>query len=87
MGRTPMTELTVYADIPKDRRHVVRVAHTEYQGVQSVDLRLLYPAAGGEMKQTRKGVSLRVDRLPALLDALRAAEADLRAKGLLGGEE
>lgn len=80
-----MTELTVYADIPKDRRHVVRVAHTEYQGVQSVDIRMLYPAADGEMKWTKKGVSLRVDRLPALIDALHAAETDLRAKGLLGG--
>ena len=52
---------------------------TGWQGVDETD-----PDDGdGERRPTRKGLCLRVERLPELLEALRKAEEEARKAGLL----
>jgi len=41
---------------------------------------------GEEPCPTKKGVALKLERLPALIEALRDAEIEARRQGLLGGE-
>ncbi len=53
----------------------VRVVLNEYHGQQWLDIRLYFQTEDGEWRPTRKGVSLRLDKLPELLSGLeRLAE-------------
>lgn len=62
------------ATIPRNREEEIRVALSEYKGVHLLDLRT-YAAFGGadERRPTKKGVTVRLDRLDDLIDALALA--------------
>ena len=79
-----MTSPIVISVIPKNARESVLVA-LSYRGADLVDIRVLanlHDPSGGQVP-TKKGVSLRIDRLPMLVSALQAAEAEARGRGLL----
>ncbi|MGH2354089.1 MAG: transcriptional coactivator p15/PC4 family protein, partial [Chloroflexota bacterium] len=60
-------------DIRKNSVEVVRVALREYQGRRYLDIRLWYWSEDGPeetLRPSRKGVTLRVEQLPELRDAL-----------------
>jgi hypothetical protein len=83
-----MTAPTVIATIPKNSREWVRVALDEYRGVNLIDVRVLVelnPETGLPVP-TKKGVSLKVEKLPTLIEALRDAEVEARRLGLLPGQ-
>lgn len=72
------------ATVGKNRSEDVRVALTEFNGHDLVDVRIFADIEGaGERQPTRKGVSLKVGQLPALLEALEAAREAAVRRGLL----
>lgn len=78
--------MKVFAELPKGRGLVVRVSRDRYQQHELVDIRTFYETRPGDpdtRRPTPKGVSLSVRRLPELIAALQAAEAEARAAGLL----
>lgn len=63
------------AIVPKNSREDVRVQLAEFKGNRLVDVRIYADTKGGGRGPTPKGVSLKVDDLPALIAALHAAQA------------
>jgi transcriptional coactivator p15 (PC4) len=81
-----MSTATVIATIPKNSREWVRVALDEYRGVNLIDIRVLVelnPETGLPIP-TKKGVSLKVEKLPELIAALNDALVEAQRQGLLG---
>jgi hypothetical protein len=77
------TERTV-AVISKSTIADLRVRLTRFKGHDLVDVRLFQePDDSDERMPTKRGITLRVDRLHELVDALRQAEAEARRTGLL----
>ena len=58
--------------IEKKSRESFVVSETEYKGNKYVDVRVFYKDADGSLKPTRKGVSLRPEKVVELRDALSA---------------
>jgi len=56
--------------IEKNSRESIVVSQTEYKGNKYVDVRVFYKDADGSLKPTRKGVSLRPEKVAELRDAL-----------------
>jgi hypothetical protein len=72
------------ATVEKNRAEDVRVALVEYNGHDLVDVRIFASIEGAEERQpTRKGVSLAIRQLPALLEALQAAREAAERRGLI----
>ena len=58
--------------IEKNSRESIVVSETEYKGSKYVDVRVFYKDADGSLNPTRKGVSLRPEKVAELRDALSA---------------
>ena len=73
------------ATIEKNRMEEIRVGLSEYQGHDLVNLRIYanYDAEDSERKPTKKGVTLRVEKLPELIAALQETQREAEAAGLL----
>ena len=70
-------------------RDTVQIAITEYKGKPLLDLRCWYEAPDGLLKPSPKGLTLQLDALPKLTQAVQAAMAFASVNGLLangGGE-
>lgn len=77
---------TVIADLEKNATERVRVTLTEYNGRNLCDIRVYTEyKSSGEVGPTKKGVSLRVEMLPALIAALTEAHGKAVASGGGGG--
>ena len=72
----------VIAAWPRNTRETMRVRLDVYQGNPVVDLRAWYPAPDGTLKPGKSGLTIGVKHLPALADALAAALAEARKRGL-----
>lgn len=78
------TDTAVAADgelvdvIEKNATEQIRVRLREYRGYDLLDLRIFYQD-GEEWKPTRKGLTLRYDRVSDLLEALEKAEQAIAA--------
>ena len=60
-----------FREISKNRREMIRVTPSRYMDHDLVDIRIFAPNAGGvEPGPTKKGISLAVDLIPELIDAL-----------------
>lgn len=74
------------AEIPKNGREKIRVALDEFETNDTtynmVSLRVFYED-GGEYRPGKNGLNVRVELLPAIVAALRQAETEARAAGLL----
>lgn len=58
--------------IEKNSRESIVVSETEYKGNKYVDVRVFYKDTDGSLKPTRKGVSLRPEKVAELVAALSA---------------
>ena len=58
--------------IEKNSRESIVVSETEYKGSTYVDVRIFYKDINGSLQPTRKGVSIRPDKVSELLAALSA---------------
>ena len=59
--------------IEKNSRESIVVSEIEYKGNKYVDVRVFYKDTDGSLKPTRKGVSLRPEKVAELVAALAAA--------------
>ena len=59
--------------IEKNSRESIVVSEIEYKGNKYVDVRVFYKDTDGSLKPTRKGVSLRPEKIAELVTALAAA--------------
>jgi len=62
--------------IEKNSRESIVVSETEYKGNKYVDVRVFYKDTDGSLKPTRKGVSLRPEKVAELVAALSASVDD-----------
>jgi len=78
-------DLHVIAELEKNRTERVRVALDRWRDVDLIDIRatVLLTETSGQWTPTKKGLSLRIGQLPALIEALQLAEAKARSLGLL----
>jgi hypothetical protein len=75
---------TTIATLQKNSQESVIIALDEWKGHHLVDLRVYARyATWEEPKATKKGVALRVEQLPSLIEALQAAATEARRRGLL----
>lgn len=58
------------AEIPKNRREVIRVTRFTFKGYQLVGLRVWAKRDDGAAIPTQKGLAFRVDMLDAVIEAL-----------------
>ncbi len=77
----------LFASWPKGR-DLVQVQIAEYRNKPIIDCRLWYTAANGELCASPKGLTLTIDALPRLSQALQKAVLYAKANGLLseGGD-
>ena len=71
----------------RQRRDVIVVSLSSYEGKTLAGIRLYSTGQDGCMRPTVKGVSVLVSRLPALADAVRLALSKAREIGLLDGDD
>ena len=62
--------------IEKNSRESIVVSETEYKGNKYVDVRVFYKDTDGSLKPTRKGVSVRPEKVAELVTALSAFVVD-----------
>lgn len=62
----------VYLDQERGR-DVLRVSASEFKGTTYVDIRVWYYDREGGLRPSPKGVSLRVEAIPEVVEALQAA--------------
>ena len=67
----------------KNKRETLRIALDHYRGCDLVDVRVCVEltSVAGVLTPTAKGVALSIAKLPALIEALTAAEAKARELG------
>ena len=73
------------ATIEKAKGEVVQVRLDEYQGADTIDIRV-WTKNGEALHPTPKGIALSIWRLPELIDALREAETQARLAGIFEGQ-
>jgi hypothetical protein len=67
------------ARIAKNPTEEVRISFTSYRGYDLIDIRVYYQDEQGEWRPTKRGVSLSVDSLTELRDAVVKAEEMLNS--------
>jgi hypothetical protein len=71
--------------VEKNSREHVVVSLSEFRGHQLIDVRVYASFDGGEERHpTKKGISIKVERLRDLMDVLQGAERKAIELGLLG---
>ena len=73
----------VVGETALNSRDVLRVSLGEYEGRRTIDARKFYRRDDGSLCPTPKGLTLALDRLPALAEMVSAALDRARADGLL----
>jgi hypothetical protein len=83
--------LIVVAVVPKNKLEEVRIALSQYKGADLLDVRVYAADEGvgayGKKHPTRKGIAIKVSRLPELIAGLRAAQAEAIKLGLITAKE
>ena len=73
----------VISRIAKNGRETVFVRLTRYQQVDLVDIRSFVAGKDDELVPTSKGIAIKVEKLPELIEGLTAALAEAKAQGLI----
>ncbi len=76
-----MTDETI-GRIEKNAREEIRASFSEFKGHQLIDLRV-YAVDGDDASPTKKGIAVKVDKLPELARLIADAESEARRRGLL----
>jgi hypothetical protein len=71
------------ASIGKNRSEVIRVSLSEYNGHDLANLRVWFTADDGDMRPSKAGIAFRLEKLPAVIQALNDLEAEARRLGLI----
>ena len=68
--------------LEKNSRESLVINQSEFKGVKLVDVRVFYKDENGDLKPTKKGVSVRLEQLDALIKALSEVSATAREQQL-----
>ena len=55
----------------KNTQEEIRFSLQEYRGTDLIDIRVYFESAGGQMKPTKKGISVPVDRFDEFMECLK----------------
>ena len=78
-----MREDILVGRFQKNAREEVRVTLHNYKGNDLLDIRAWYADPDGEFKPGKRGLSVRVEKLPILLDLLTEARKKAIDEGML----
>ena len=81
-----MSDGTVIAEFPKNKRERFRISLTEFNGHQLCDLRIM-AVDEGEATFTKKGCSIPLRRLAAVIDGLKAAYDRAQREGRFNADK
>jgi len=81
-----MSNEKIIHQFKKNANETVIVKFTQFKGKRLIDIRAFYAAENGELRPTQKGVSLRLDLLPELKEAIDKATEEWERE-LPGGPE
>ena len=70
--------------LEKNSRESLVINQSEFKGVKLVDVRVYYKDENGDLKPTKKGVSVRLEQLDALIKALSDLSPTAREQKLTG---
>ena len=70
--------------LEKNSRESLVINQSEFKGVKLVDVRVFYKDENNDLKPTKKGVSVRLEQLDALIKALSEVSATAREQKLTG---
>ncbi len=70
------------ATIPKNQREEIRIGLSEFMGFNLIDIRV-WAHDGAKHVPSKKGLSVRLERISELMEALKEAEAVAVKNGLL----
>ena len=73
--------------LEKNSRESLVINQSEFKGVKLVDVRVFYKDDAGDLKPTKKGVSVRLEQLDALIKALSTVSATAREHELVEENE
>ena len=73
--------------LEKNSRESLVINQSEFKGVKLVDVRVFYKDENGDLKPTKKGVSVRLEQLDTLIKALSTVSATARAQELVEENE
>ena len=68
--------------LEKNSRESLVINQSEFKGVKLVDVRVFYKDENADLKPTKKGVSVRLEQLDALIKALSEVSATAREQQL-----
>ncbi len=74
---------TVVAEMEKSWNEKILFSLTEFKGKSYADVRVYYEDDEGELKPTKKGITITLDRFAEFKEHLQALEEFLRAEGHL----
>jgi hypothetical protein len=80
-----MDDLTI-GTLPKNSRESIAVALRTFKGHQFCDVRVMVEGKDGALQPTGKGVAIKPDGLPALIELLHQAHAKAKAEGWCNGD-
>jgi hypothetical protein len=75
------------AEWPRNARESIRVSLGEFNGTQTVDIRVWFAAPGEQLRPGRAGITLGMRHLPQIADALMRALAEAERRGILPGAQ
>ena len=70
--------------LEKNSRESLVINQSEFKGVKLVDVRVFYKDENADLKPTKKGVSVRLEQLDALIKALSEVSATAHEQKLVG---
>ena len=73
--------------LEKNSRESLVINQSEFKGVKLVDVRVFYKDEAGDLKPTKKGVSVRLEQLDALIKALSTVSTTAREQELVEENE
>jgi len=73
--------------LEKNSRESLVINQSEFKGVKLVDVRVFYKDENGDLKPTKKGVSVRLEQLDTLIKALSTVSATAREQELVEENE
>ena len=71
------------ATIEKNKSEEIRVSLTKFREYDLASVRVWFQADDGEMRPGKSGLAVRLEKLPAIIQALTDLEAEARRLGLV----
>lgn len=74
---------TLIATIDKNAREEIRISLSEFNGHDLANIRVWFRTDDGDMRPGNKGLAFKLEKLPAVIQALNDLEAEARRLGLI----